>query len=49
MQDDEVVANLADAMYLTANHTNVGRGPLEMAIFKAALAIIDVHQMLGKL
>lgn len=48
MQDDEVVAYLADAMYLKSNHTNVGGGPLEMAIFKAAFAIIDAHQMLIK-
>src|SRR5207244_410319 len=41
MQDDEVVAYLADALYLKANHTNVSGGTLEMAIYKAAFAMVD--------
>ena len=46
MQDEEVVAYLADAMYLRANHTTVSGGALEMAIYKAAFAIVDGRNML---
>ena len=49
MQDDEVVAYLADAMYLSANHTSVSGGALEMAIFNAAFAVVDAHHMLKRL
>jgi hypothetical protein len=48
MQDDEVVAYLADAMYLRANHTSVSGGALEMAIYNAAFAIVDARHMLTK-
>lgn len=48
MQDDEVVAYLADAMYLRANHTSISGGELEMAIYNAAFAIVDARQMLTK-
>ena len=46
MQDDEVVAYLADAMYLRATHTSVSGGVLEMAIFNAAFAVVDARHML---
>jgi hypothetical protein len=49
MQDEEVVAYLADALYLRANHTNVSGGSLEMAIYNAAFAIVDARNMLTKL
>lgn len=48
MQDDEVVAYLADALYLRATKTNVFGGELEMAIFNAAFAIVDGRQMVTK-
>ncbi len=48
MHDDEVVAYLADAMYLRATHTTVRGGPAEMAIFNAAFALVDGHGMLAK-
>jgi hypothetical protein len=48
MQDEEVVAYLADALYLRANHTSVSGGVLEMAIYKAAFAIVDARSMLTK-
>jgi hypothetical protein len=48
MQDEEVVAYVADAMYLRANHTSVSGGPLEMAIYKAAFAIVDGRDMLTR-
>ncbi|HTI38085.1 MAG TPA: hypothetical protein VL484_11020 [Vicinamibacterales bacterium] len=48
MQDEEVVAYLADAMYLRANHTSVSGGALEMAIYKAAFAIVDARNMLTR-
>lgn len=48
MHDDEIVAYLADALYLRANHTSVSGGTLEMAIYKAAFAIVDTRQMLTK-
>ena len=48
MQDDEVVAYLADALYLRASHTSVSGGTLEMAIYKAAFAIVDARHMLTK-
>jgi len=49
MQDEEVVAYLADALYLRANHTSVSGGTLEMAIYKAAFAIVDARNMLTRL
>jgi hypothetical protein len=49
MQDEEVVAYLADAMYLRANHTGVSGGALEMAIYNAAFAIVDTRKMLTTL
>lgn len=48
MQDEEVVAYLADAMYLRANHTSVAGGALEMAIYKAAFAMVDERNMLTR-
>ena len=48
MQNDEVVAYLADAMYLKKTMTTVSGGVPEMAIYKAAYAIIDAHHMLTK-
>jgi hypothetical protein len=48
MQHDEVVAYLADALYLRANRTSVSGGAPEMAIYKAAFAIVDGHRMLTK-
>lgn len=48
MQDEEVVAYLADALYLRANHTSISGGALEMAIYKAAFAIVDARNMLTK-
>ena len=47
MQDEEVVAYLADALYLRANHTSISGGALEMAIYKAAFAIVDARKMLA--
>ena len=47
MQDEEVVAYLADAMYLRANHTSISGGALEMAIYKAAFAMVDDRKMLA--
>jgi len=49
MQDEEVVAYLADAMYLRANHTSVTGGALEMAIYNATFAIVDARKMLMSL
>lgn len=48
MQNDEVVAYLADAMYLKKTMTRVSGGAAEMAIYGAAYAIIDAHHMLTK-
>jgi len=49
MHDDEVIAYLADAMYLKASKlTNVSGGAQEKAIYAAAFAIIDKHKMLTK-
>lgn len=48
MQNDEVVAYLADALYLRATSTKVSGGAQEMAIFNAAFAIVDGHKMLAK-
>jgi hypothetical protein len=48
MQQDEVVAYLADAMYLRANKTTISGGMLEMAVFNAAFAIVDSRKMLAK-
>jgi hypothetical protein len=48
MHNDEVTAYLADAMYLRLTKTTVSGGPQEMAIYNAAFAVIDKHQMLAK-
>ncbi len=48
MHNDEVVAYLADMMYLRLAGAKVGGGTSEMEIFSAAAAIIDAHQMLTK-
>lgn len=50
MHHDEVVAYLADAMYLKASKMiSVSGGVLEKAIYNAAFAIVDKHKMLNKL
>ena len=49
MHNDEVIAYLADAMYLKKTTTSISGGPLEKAIYSAAFAIIHAHQMLTKL
>jgi hypothetical protein len=43
MQDEEVVAYLADAMYLRANHTHVSGGALEMAQGAPCVSIISAR------
>lgn len=48
MQDDEVVAYLADAMYLRATSAKPSGGDKEMAIFNAAFAMVDGRHMLKK-
>jgi len=48
MHNDEVIAYLADAMYLRATKTTVAGGALETAIFNAAFAIVDKHQLLTR-
>lgn len=48
IQDDEVVAYLADALYLRATQTTVSGGKLEMAIFKAAFDLVEAHHMLKR-
>lgn len=48
MHNDEVVAYLADAIYLRATHTTVTGGALEKAIFDAAFALVDGRKMLAK-
>lgn len=49
MHDDEVVAYLADALYLKASQrTNISGKPEDVAIYKAAFAIVDSHRMLTK-
>ncbi len=48
MHNDEVAAYLADAMYLRLAKANVSGGAQEMAIYNAAFALIDKHQMLTK-
>jgi hypothetical protein len=48
MQDEEVVAYLADAAYLRANKTSVSGGSLEMAIYTAAFAIVDGRDVLTR-
>jgi len=48
MHNDEVTAYLADAMYLKATKATIAGGALEMAIYNAAFAIIDAHDMLTK-
>lgn len=49
MHNDEVVAYLADAMYLKRTSTSISGGALEKAIYSAAFAVIDAHHMLTKL
>lgn len=46
--NDEVIAYLTDAMYLKKNATSISGGELEMAIYKAAFAVIHAHKMLTK-
>ena len=47
MHNDEVIAYLADAMYLKAsNMTSVSGGPLEKAIYTAAFNLIDDRKLL---
>jgi hypothetical protein len=47
--NDEVVAYLADALYLKAvKHTNLAGGANEMAIYNAAFALVDKHRMLKR-
>lgn len=49
MHDDEVIAYLADALYLKASrYTNISGKPQDMAIYKAAFAIVDSHRLLTK-
>ncbi len=49
MHNDEVVAYLADALYLKKTSTGISGGQLEMAIYNAAFQIINTHKMLTKL
>ncbi len=49
MHDDEVIAYLADAMYLKKTATSVSGGKLEMAIYNSAFQIIHTHKMTTKL
>jgi hypothetical protein len=48
--DDEIVAYVADALYqrLTGTTVPAGTGKLEMAIFNAAYALVDKHQMVKR-
>jgi len=48
MHNDEVVAYVADAMYLRATRTGVTGGAAEKAIFDAAFALVDGRKMLAK-
>ncbi len=48
MHNDEVVAYLADAVCLRSSKTIVSGGAPEMAIYKAAFAIVDARQMATK-
>ena len=48
MHDDEVVAYLADAVCLRSSRTTINGGAPEMAIYKAAFAIVDARQMATK-
>lgn len=48
MDNDEVVAYLADAMYLKATQTSVSGGALEMAIYNAAFKIVEDKKLLAK-
>jgi hypothetical protein len=45
---DEVLAYIADSMYLKAAHTPISGDPPTMAIYDAAFAIITKHNMLTK-
>lgn len=49
MHEDEIIAYLADAMYLKKSLTNISGGKTEMAIYNAAFAILTQHKMLTKL
>jgi hypothetical protein len=49
MHEDEIVAYLADAMYLKKTATGISGGKTEMAIYNAAFGIIAQHKMLTKL
>lgn len=48
MHNDEVVAYIADAMYLRATKTSVSGGKAEMAIYTAAFSLVDTKQLLTK-
>lgn len=48
MHNDEVVAYLADAMYLRATRTGISGGAQEKAIFDAAFALVDGRRMLAR-
>ncbi len=48
MHNDEVTAYLADAMYLRLTKAKVSGGTQEMAIYEAACALIEKHDMLAK-
>jgi len=49
MHNDEVVAYLADALYLTATKTHFGTTSEEdKAIFAAAMAVVNTHKLLER-
>jgi hypothetical protein len=49
MHEDEVIAYLADALYLRASKLKtVAGGTQELAIYNAAFAIVDRHKLLDK-
>ena len=48
MHNDEVVAYLADALYLLMTSTRITSGQAEMAIYNAAFNIIAAHKMQTK-
>ena len=48
MHNDEVVAYLADALYLRATKTGISGGAMEKAIFDAAFALVDGRRMLAR-
>jgi hypothetical protein len=49
MHNDEVVAYLADALYLMKTSAAISGGEAEMAIYNAAFKIITTHKMQTKL